>query len=193
MRPGCYWRFERHMENSSVGPSSSFEEVCQPLSTAGRRVRKWMVPLLGIILAASTGTYFYWKLVIQPGTPQYALDRFFEAANARDYAKLYDLIDPQGSFRVFIRSGTDLENLAKKYPDLVPVIESHEYRNVSINGDKARIQATVTARRQGRDSTDTLDVEMTHTSGIWRIDGSWLVSLLLRSRANGLLLNGQDM
>ena len=146
-----------------------------------------MVILAAIPIGVLLG-YGYWRFVVYPTTPQYALDRFFQAARAKDYDTLYDLVQINGVLKVMMPNSARLKELAKTMPGLVPDVESYRFGNAIVTGDRATVETTATTRRNGKESTDTLKVEMVRTNGLWRIDGGWIFKEATRRGMGGVFL-----
>src|ERR1051325_9488695 len=94
------------------------------------------------LVGAGLLVYGWWKFIYLPTTPQYALDRFFDAANARDFDKVYDLVEVKGPLKAFVGSAGALRIMAERFPNLLPQVESHSYGDVQLSGDHAKIHTT---------------------------------------------------
>lgn len=164
-----------------------------PVSPPPPPKRRLSAPLVILLALVGAGllVYGWWSFIYWPTTPQYALDRFFEAANAHDFDKVYDMVEVKGPLKGFVGSGAALRTMAERFPGLLPQVESHSYGDTQISGDHAKVHTTITMRRQGIANSNTMDVELSRTNGIWRIDGDWIFREIVRQRAGGLLLNGQ--
>lgn len=147
--------------------------------------------LLGIIGLFGLCAYGYWRYIYYPTTPEYALGQFFEAAKARDYDRVYDLVQVPAPLRLLVRNGQDLKQLAERVPSAVPIVEDYRFGRVTFNGDHAIVDTSTIARnRAGRPYANGFDVEMIRTNGVWRIDGYWILKEIDRRGLGGLLLGG---
>ena len=101
----------------------SLTEQTEPLPP-GRRSSPsiWLIVFVILGLAAA-GAFGYWKLIYYPTTPRYAIDRFLDAVQAKDYDKVYDMVQVPPAVKVLIRNGRDLKALAEQNRSLLPDIK----------------------------------------------------------------------
>src|ERR1051325_6730789 len=83
--------------------------------------------------AIAAAAFGYWKLIYYPTTPQFAIDRFIDAARTKNYDRVYDMVQVPPPIKVFVRSGSDLKSLADRNPGLLPDIEEHRFNNAVIS------------------------------------------------------------
>jgi hypothetical protein len=144
--------------------------------------------LLCLLLLAGGG-YAYWRLIYYPQTPQFALDRFFEAARARDYDTIYSLVQVPASLKILVPNANGLRRLAERVPGLIPEVEAYRLGRAKVEGDSAQVEAATTLRggANAESSVSTFQVELVRREGQWRIDGQWVMREMARKGAGDLL------
>ena len=61
-----------------------------------------LLPILLILALSAAAGYEYWRLIFYPSTPQYAVEQFFDAANARQFGRMYELVKVTGPLKALI-------------------------------------------------------------------------------------------
>jgi hypothetical protein len=155
--------------------------------------RRSTVPILLLALAvAACGAYGYWKLIFYPTTPQYAIDRFIEAARAKDYDRVYNMVQVPPPVKALVRNGSDLRKMAEKSRGLLPEIKEYHFGTSTIAGDQATVETTVIGTQAGGESTSVVPFKLVKTNGVWLIDGKWILAEALKRGFGGVFMNGAE-
>ena len=153
-------------------------------------------PSAGLVLVVAVavvglGIFGYWKFIYYPTTPQYAIDRFLEAVQRKDYDRVYDMVQVPASVKVFLRNGRDLKALVDQNKNLVPQVTEHHFLNSTETDGTAIVNTSVTSTQAGKQSTSVLPFKLVKDHGVWFIDGHWVQAQIVRGGFAGLFVGGQ--
>ncbi len=151
---------------------------------------RWVALAVVVVLAAGYG---FWRYVIYPTTPQYALSEFLDAARDRNYETVYARLHITAPLKLVVPSAKALETVAENAGGIIPRLVSYRLGKVTQSGDTASIAAFLTTEAAGAEGAPgqadvtEVTIELRRIEDRWKVDAGWAMREMVRRGGSELL------
>lgn len=167
------------------------EESGQP-ARQGPNIRSGLAIAAAAVLLAACGSFVYWRYILYPQSPQYALGQFLDAAIKEDYDIAYRRLYLAAPLKLIVPSAEALERLAHNAGGVLPKLRSYRLGTVKVEDDRATIRAVLHYNQNNGSPMKAADADivMIKDRDAWKVDGAWV---LMEASSRGVDAIGRSL